>query len=80
MYVCIYILIYSYIYMHVFIFLNIYIYRAVPSGVGGLFVYQRLVFIHQLWFKKIGKQNLGTEMFAYIHTYVYIYMYIYICK
>lgn len=38
---------------------NIYILYflcAVPCGFGGLGIYQRLVFIHQLWFKKIGKQ------------------------
>ena len=38
----------------------LYLLCALPCGFGGLGIYQRLVFIHQLWFKKIGKQNIGT--------------------
>jgi len=42
----------------------LYLGCAVPCGFGGLGIYQRLVFIHQLWFKRIGKQNLGAGIFG----------------
>ena len=44
----------------------LYLGCAVPCGVGGLGIYQRLVFIHQLWFKRIGKQNLGAGIFGFL--------------
>jgi hypothetical protein len=49
-------------------FKNLYILYflcALPCGFGGLGIYQRLVFIHQLWFKKIGKQNIGKLSFLF---------------
>lgn len=52
----------------------LYFLCALPCGFGGLAIYQRLVFIHQLWFKKIGKQNIGTYV-QYVHTSVHYYTY-----
>ena len=42
----------------------LYILFTVPAGFGGLAVYQRLVFIHMGWFKKIGRQHLGAGIFG----------------
>ena len=42
----------------------LYILFAIPAGFGGLAVYQRLVFIHMGWFKKIGRQHLGAGIFG----------------
>jgi hypothetical protein len=44
----------------------LYFLCALPCGFGGLGIYQRLVFIHQLWFKKIGKQNIGKSSLLFI--------------
>jgi hypothetical protein len=63
----------------------LYILCALPCGFGGLAIYQRLVFIHQLWFKKIGKQNIGmyctynflsycVELFYYISLLIVVYI------
>ena len=41
----------------------LYFLCALPCGFGGLAIYQRLVFIHQLWFKKIGKKSIGAYLF-----------------
>ena len=46
--------------------LILYLLCALPYGFGGLAIYQRLVFIHQLWFKKIGKQNVGTYVLNFL--------------
>lgn len=60
-------------------FKNLYILYflcALPCGFGGLAIYQRLVFIHQLWFKKIGKQNIGTYCnYSIVLTLFYILNY-----
>ena len=37
----------------------LYVGCSIPCGVGSLMIFQRLVFNHQLWFKRISKQNLG---------------------
>lgn len=42
-----------------------YIGCTVPAGLGGLCVYRRLVFNHQLWYKHIHHQNLGSGMFGF---------------
>ena len=38
---------------------------TVPTGIGSLMIFQRLVFNHQLWFKRIGKSNLGSGLFGF---------------
>jgi len=43
----------------------LYVGCAVPCGVGSLMVFQRLIFNHQLWFKRIGQQNLGSGLFGF---------------
>ena len=42
----------------------LYFLFAIPAGFSGLAVYQRLVFIHMGWFKKIGRQHLGAGIFG----------------
>ena len=49
-------------------FNNIYVFYilcTIPCGFGGLCAYQRLVFIHQIWFKSLNKQNLGAGVFGF---------------
>lgn len=43
----------------------LYVGCCLPCGVGSLMVFQRLVFNHQLWFKRIGQQNLGSGLFGF---------------
>ena len=60
--------------------LILYLLCALPCGFGGLAIYQRLVFIHQLWFKKIGKQNIGTFSllyFIFLFFYFFIFLFFY---
>ena len=38
---------------------------TLPTGIGSLCIFQRLVFSHQLWFKRIGKSNLGSGIFGF---------------
>jgi len=42
----------------------LYVGCALPCGFGGLGIFQRLVFVHQLWFKRIGMANLGAGIFG----------------
>ena len=38
----------------------LYLGCAVPCGFGVMGIFQRILFIHQLWFKRIGLANLGA--------------------
>ena len=43
----------------------IYIGCALPCGIGGLFVYQRVLFNHQFFFKTINRHNLGSGLYGF---------------
>ena len=43
----------------------LYIGCALPCGLGALCIFQRLVFNHQLWFKRISNPNLGAGLFGF---------------
>ncbi len=44
----------------------LYIGCAVPCGLGAQCIFLRIVFSHQLWFKRINYQNFGSGLFGFI--------------
>jgi hypothetical protein len=43
----------------------LYAFGAIPCGVGGAGIYQRLIFNHQFYFKSIGYHNIGSGIFGF---------------
>ena len=39
---------------------------AVPCGLGALGIFQRVIFNHQLWVKRVGYMNLGSGIFGFM--------------
>jgi DNA-directed RNA polymerase subunit H (RpoH/RPB5) len=44
----------------------LYIGCALCCGLGGILLYQRIIFNHQLWFNSIGRHNIGAGIFGFI--------------
>lgn len=44
----------------------LYIGCAIPCGFGAQLIFLRIVFSHQLWFKRINYQNFGSGLFGFI--------------
>lgn len=43
----------------------LYVGCVIPCGVGGLLLYQRLVFNHQFFFKSINRHNIGSGLIGF---------------
>lgn len=43
----------------------LYIGCAVPCGIGAICIFQRIIFNHQLWVKRVGYMNLGSGFFGF---------------
>ncbi len=44
----------------------LYVGCAIPCGLGAQLIFLRIVFSHQLWFKRINYQNFGSGLFGFI--------------
>jgi hypothetical protein len=43
-----------------------YVCSILPIGLGQMICFYRLLFNHQLWFKRINQQNLGSGLYGFI--------------